>query len=163
MHPHLYQMPLILPVVPWMDHWKAKTIFPAMLSFRCFFRFINFKTLLVYYVASCIIYHGKTTWIYNKFKKSKSLMTLIHHQSTTCCVDGGRSSLRSMTYTPHSSLLVALHLAPCWWPGIVHNPMVQPVNENLMVDLGCILYVFTIIIYFDTALVINNLTCFMDG
>ncbi len=29
-------------------------------------------------------------------------------QCTTCCVDCGRSSLRSMTYTPHSSLLVAL-------------------------------------------------------
>jgi hypothetical protein len=34
--------------------------------------------------------------------------TLIHHQVTTCCVDCGRSSLRSITYTPHSSLLVAL-------------------------------------------------------
>ena len=36
---------------------------------------------------------------------------LIHHQGTTCCVDCGRSSLRSMTYTPHSSLLVALLMA----------------------------------------------------
>ena len=45
----------------------------------------------------------------------------------------------------------------------VIRTVLEIINENLMVDLGCILYVFTIIIYFDTALVINNLTCFMDG
>ena len=85
-----------------------------------------------HFFLSKIFKHPTESFFPCQWEKS----TLIHHQGTTCCVDCGRSSLRSMTYTPHSSLLVALHLAPCWWPGIVHNPMAQPANENLIVDLG---------------------------
>ena len=34
-----------------------------------------------------------------------------------------RSSLRRIAHTPQSSLLGALHLIPCWWPGIQQNPL----------------------------------------
>jgi hypothetical protein len=43
---------------------------------------------------------------------------LIHHQAVICCVAFGRFSLRRIVYTPQSALLDALHLTPCWCPGL---------------------------------------------
>ena len=61
---------------------------------------------------------------------------LIHHQGVICFVAFGRFSLRRIVYTPHSALLGALHLTPCWCPGFLkilnyHCPL-----SNLIVDFG---------------------------
>jgi hypothetical protein len=47
---------------------------------------------------------------------------LIHHQGVICCVAIDRFSLRRIIYTPQSALLGALHLTPCWCPGLFQNP-----------------------------------------
>ena len=50
-------------------------------------------------------------------------LSLIHHQGVICCVAFDRFSLRRITYTPQSVLLGALHLTPCWCPGLSQNPL----------------------------------------
>jgi hypothetical protein len=50
--------------------------------------------------------------------------TLIHHQGIICCVAFDRSALRRIFHTPQASLLGALHLTPCWCPGILPNPLI---------------------------------------
>ncbi len=56
--------------------------------------------------------------------------TLIHHQDVICCVAFGRFSLQRIAYTLQSALLGALHLTPCWYPGIAQNPQLSlPVNR----------------------------------
>jgi len=53
----------------------------------------------------------------------QALETLIHHQGVICYVAFDRFSLRRITYTPQSALLDALHLPPCWCPGLSQNPL----------------------------------------
>jgi hypothetical protein len=47
---------------------------------------------------------------------------LIYHQGVICGVavppQAGKPSLRRIIYTPQSSIFGALHLTPCWCPGI---------------------------------------------
>jgi len=58
-------------------------------------------------------------YLSNRYRNAFSTpkVTLIHHQDVICGVAFDRSSLRSITYTPQSSLLSALHLTPSWCPG----------------------------------------------
>ncbi len=47
--------------------------------------------------------------------------SLIHRQNIICGVAFARSSLRRMANMPQSSLLGALHLTSCRWPGTPQN------------------------------------------